>query len=703
MLSKSLISIDSIILKNLITRNDEKDQWYSATGYGFVSYYYDGGLALNHLYYMRADYKFTTTNQSPTWASMYIQGGGYDGPRVDNPVAGTEYSISLLRSPLTFSPGAYPMFYGTFYNGPSSSISGVTSYWKNMVVYDVTELYSFLRAIGQVTNDTELKTWCDTFIPYSKNSEPFSVASVFSYEPNDKIAFKDGNAVAKDFVTPEGMAAFIDCGYSSSRFDEAGWNAHFRKCLYFDGFSQGDTDALIVYNNLGNGNVTRSIVDAASQNSPFLPEHPNILKIVTSGTATPSAGGILYPFQSSANKRIVYKVVAKIPVGYYLKWASNNLGTGSTKTYPDNAGTGEWKEYTCVYQCGSSGTFQDGGYMYLDGTDNTSVTWYVAYVCAANLTDHPELQYWTALPNKTVFKNDRIFCEGFDTVNLIPNGDGSDSTVPLPTGYSWDSTDVAGNAKASYSIAVGTAGQGYSTPKAAINPYCRYRLSGWVKCKGDMSSFLCAIRFYDENYNIYTHENCVYRNSTKSALTQTLNPGDTVVKIGSTSNWLAGSFRGIGFRQYDYAMRSMNDALYSAGWGSGACFSITDSTTLTLNTAYSGTAIPAGWVAINSYAGSNYVYPLGKADLPTDNTWKYFEFYIGHNDGRGYDGDSAYSWEDYIPIGARYMDFLLNFYVNSGTVPIKYSDLRFEAVSKTTGANRYEGKILFKKHSYLDV
>lgn len=341
--------------------------------------------------------------------------------------------------------------------------------------------------------------------------------------------------------------------------------------------------------------------------------------------------------------------------------------------------------------------------MYITGTDNTNVTWYIAYLCGANLTDKPELGYWTALPNKTVLKNNRIFCEGFDTVNIIPNGDGSDATVPLPSGYSWDADDVAGNAKASYSVAVGTSGFGYATPPAAINPYCRYRLSVWVKCKGDMSSFLSCIVFYDADMNRYEHTDCVYQNGTKTALTQALNPGDTVVKVASTANWLAGSYRAIGFRKDNYTMRSRNDAIFAKNYSSSSgCFSVTDSTTLTLNSAYSGTTIPAGWVAVNSYAGANFVYPISKAYLPTDNTWKYFEYYIGHNDGRGYDGDSQYSWNDYIPIGARYMSFVFNYYSNDGTVPIKFSDLRFEAVSSNTGAERHENKILFKKHSYLE-
>lgn len=62
------------------------------------------------------------------------------------------------------------------------------------------------------------------------------------------------------------------------------------------------------------------------------------------------------------------------------------------------------------------------------------------------------------MPNKTIFKGGRVFARSFDTQNLFPNGDGSDTSVTLPSGWSYDTEDVAGNAKASYSMAVGTSG-----------------------------------------------------------------------------------------------------------------------------------------------------------------------------------------------------------------------------------------------------
>lgn len=46
------------------------------------------------------------------------------------------------------------------------------------------------------------------------------------------------------------------------------------------------------------------------------------------------------------------------------------------------AGTGDWATYVFKHVAGSSGTFSTFGHIYLNGSNNTSVTWYVqnAYI-----------------------------------------------------------------------------------------------------------------------------------------------------------------------------------------------------------------------------------------------------------------------------------------------------------------------------------
>lgn len=130
----------------------------------------------------------------------------------------------------------------------------------------------------------------------------------------------------------------------------------------------------------------------------------------------------------------------------------------------------------------------------------------------------------------------------------------------------------------------------------------------------------------------------------------------------------------------------------------GNISAITDSTTITLTNAYSGSTIPKGYGVVNCYAGGVYPYPFTKVVLPTNNTWKYLETYIGNE--TIFDGNDAYSWNSYIPIGARKMRFLLAYYDNDGTVPLKFSDIRIEPVGRlTTGAERYENKIAMKHYT----
>lgn len=77
-----------------------------------------------------------------------------------NPVADTEYTHSFLRT-TSLDIENLTLKNGTIYNGPSNSINGVTSYVKNVLLYDVTSLYEMLRTRGIVVNDSQLQTWCD--------------------------------------------------------------------------------------------------------------------------------------------------------------------------------------------------------------------------------------------------------------------------------------------------------------------------------------------------------------------------------------------------------------------------------------------------------------------------------------------------------------------------------------------------------------
>ena len=131
-----------------------------------------------------------------------------------------------------------------------------------------------------------------------------------------------------------------------------------------------------VYNNADNGNVTHSVENG-------------MLKITVSGEAAPGLGGFVQSTSSAPYKVFYHTIVAKVPVGYKLEHASNAIGDGAHFEWmTSNSGTGEFETYVYRTTCGSTGIFNDFGYVYLYADDYTTVSypveWYVSY---ANITE----------------------------------------------------------------------------------------------------------------------------------------------------------------------------------------------------------------------------------------------------------------------------------------------------------------------------
>jgi hypothetical protein len=145
-----------------------------------------------------------------------------------------------------------------------------------------------------------------------------------------------------------------------------------------------------VYDSNATGNVTISLVSdsTAPSSSGF------VMRIATASGSPPAPGlggfylgfdadaGIPRPAKYHRGDRIMWRVLAKIPAGYSLEWASNAFGTGGTIAWlSDQAGTGAWKWYLLQQTIGVSGTFSTTGFFYLDG-GAAPVSWDVADVDA---------------------------------------------------------------------------------------------------------------------------------------------------------------------------------------------------------------------------------------------------------------------------------------------------------------------------------
>ena len=188
---------------------------------------------------------------------------------------------------------------------------------------------------------------------------------------------------------------------------------------YNDETFTSSSNSMVVYNNSQNGTVTHARIDKSSDD-PML-NASKMIQITTAGTASPGLGGYYQNTASYANALFYHVIVAKIPVGYNIQYASNATGDGRTVEWlTPTAGTGEFEVYIYKHQCGSTGTFSSLGHVYINGTAATStnpVTWYVAY---SNMFD---------ATNGTPENASQVFTYGAGATTLTANWTANTYTV----------------------------------------------------------------------------------------------------------------------------------------------------------------------------------------------------------------------------------------------------------------------------------
>lgn len=149
----------------------------------------------------------------------------------------------------------------------------------------------------------------------------------------------------------------------------------FRDPTFFDG-----SNSTNVYNNNGNGTVTvtRAYDSTAPNDSKYL------LRITNTGSASPGCGGFHFGHMCSYRKVFIARIIAKIPSGRTIQWASNAIGDGGwSKWLTSNVGTGDWCEYVYKVVCGT-GNFSSTNFFYIEGS--ATLTWYVAYATVFDVT-----------------------------------------------------------------------------------------------------------------------------------------------------------------------------------------------------------------------------------------------------------------------------------------------------------------------------
>lgn len=141
-------------------------------------------------------------------------------------------------------------------------------------------------------------------------------------------------------------------------------------------FSKG-LNNLKVYNNAGTEGVKihRSSIAGVPNNTGY---SCTINTTLSRGDTTPGAGGFYFGNQSRYGAMFLYKLVAAIPKGRILGFASNEIGDGGALEWlTSNVGTDKWEEYYYLIKCGTSGKLSSSGFFYI--TDKANVEWHLAY------------------------------------------------------------------------------------------------------------------------------------------------------------------------------------------------------------------------------------------------------------------------------------------------------------------------------------
>ena len=156
------------------------------------------------------------------------------------------------------------------------------------------------------------------------------------------------------------------------------------KMIYKDPTFKGGNNWANVYNNYSNGTVELARVAREVDNptdSGF-----QLKWTYKGGGSSPGLGGFYFRTPVSANKVLITKIIAKIPINYMIDWASNAIGNGGWAMWLGSQyGTGKYETYICKVICGATGTFADTNYFYIVGVD-APMSWDIAYATVFDMS-----------------------------------------------------------------------------------------------------------------------------------------------------------------------------------------------------------------------------------------------------------------------------------------------------------------------------
>ena len=277
---------------------------------------------------------------------------------------------------------------------------------ENSVVYALNNITGALQAQNVDTINGEVLTQrtvtADRLVAKSITASEIAAGTLTANEINVANIF--GNSAVLNTLISQ--SAFINAVSANSVVVGAGKSAELAKkmangkLMHNDAMFMNGDNGVAVYNQLHNGNVTVTRVLKSSYNMTSCPTTSNyIIRIQTTGAASPKHGGFVRSFYSRPNAVFIIKYLINLPKGYYLKAASNSMGTGFVDEFiGDTEGAGTWKEYYRMTTCGETGSFSTGGYVYIEGsktpTSSSPLVWYLGAIYTYDVTDANPIDGW---------------------------------------------------------------------------------------------------------------------------------------------------------------------------------------------------------------------------------------------------------------------------------------------------------------------
>lgn len=177
------------------------------------------------------------------------------------------------------------------------------------------------------------------------------------------------------------------------------------KCLNTDVTFMLGTNGVIPYRNGVNSTTypNANVITRIENISDSPTSSPYCLKVSLGAGAFIGQCGFVQRINSRANAVFVQRFIAKLPVGYQFYRNSNAMGDGYADEFITNVvGTGKFTEYIRVTRCGSSGTFSNGGHVYVRPisssttapTDANPVVFYLASCSTYDVTEMSDSIAW---------------------------------------------------------------------------------------------------------------------------------------------------------------------------------------------------------------------------------------------------------------------------------------------------------------------